>query len=64
MIADGKPQEVFAAAERLAELGLDIPIAAKLVRYLQAAGVPIAGQAVTVTEAYQEISGWLGGERK
>lgn len=63
LLMQGSPAQVFAHERELAELGLDIPVAAKLVRRLRESGAPLAGQAMTVEAAYREISAWLGGAR-
>ena len=59
---DGTPREIFAREAELKKLGLDIPAAAALVRQLKSLGKPLPGTAITVQEAFAEISHWLGGE--
>lgn len=60
---DGIPREIFAREKELKNLGLDIPAVASLVRQLKERGKPLPGRAITVQEAFQEISNWLGGEK-
>lgn len=57
---DGKTHAVFAREQELREIGLDIPAAASIVRRLKGLGKDVSGQAITVDEAYQEITQWLG----
>ncbi|MDD2496584.1 MAG: energy-coupling factor transporter ATPase [Desulfitobacteriaceae bacterium] len=61
IITEGSPREIFAQEEKLKELGLEIPVAASLVRQLKKLGKPVQGTAITVPEALAEISRWLGG---
>ncbi|MGI6065815.1 MAG: energy-coupling factor transporter ATPase [Bacillota bacterium] len=58
---EGSPREIFAQEDKLRELGLEIPVAASLVRQLKRLGKPVQGTAITVPEALAEISLWLGG---
>ena len=58
-VLDGSPADVFAEEEILAQAHLRIPTAAALVRGLRQRGLPLPGTAVTVQQAYAEISGWL-----
>jgi energy-coupling factor transport system ATP-binding protein len=62
VLKDGLPQTVFAAAEEISALGLDIPAAAKLVRQGKSLGLPVPGEAITVAGACRELLEWLGGE--
>jgi energy-coupling factor transport system ATP-binding protein len=55
VVKDGPPAAVFAAAEELSNLGLDIPVAAKLVRQGKTMGLPLPGKAITVAGACQEL---------
>ena len=57
----GPVREVFAEEERLAALGLDVPLSAKLVRRLKAAGKSLPALALTAEEAAAEILAWCGG---
>lgn len=60
---EGSPREIFAREKELTELGLGIPAAASLVRQLKGLGKPLKGTAITVQEAFQEITQWLGGKK-
>ncbi|ATW27142.1 energy-coupling factor transporter ATPase [Candidatus Formimonas warabiya] len=60
---DGAPREVFAREQELKNIGLDIPAAAAVVRRLKERGKPVPGRAITIDEAFQEISQWMGGNR-
>lgn len=59
VVLDGSPADVFAEQEILERAHLRIPTAAALVRGLRQRGIPLPGVAVTVQQAYAEISGWL-----
>lgn len=59
VIADGTPQQVFAAEEVLQQAHLALPPAAQLVRTLHQRGAALPGQAVTVEEACAELLTWL-----
>lgn len=61
ILLDGPPREVFSHEDLLTRAGLDIPQAAHVVRSLKSRGVSLPGQAVSVDEAYREISDWLAG---
>lgn len=61
---DDQPEKIFSQTHALKKIGLDIPAAAALVRKLQELGKPIAGRAITVDQAFQEIAEWLGGKHK
>lgn len=63
LVMDGTPRDVFAREEEIREWGLHIPEAAALVRKLRKLGKPVAGEAITVEEAWQEIEKWLGGQK-
>ncbi len=52
----GSPKQVFAKQQELEAINLDIPLAAKLVRNLQANGYPVAAQAITAEQAAAEIA--------
>lgn len=55
VILDGTPREVFNSASELADIGLELPHGAKLVRRLKEKGSNVAGQALTADEAIIEI---------
>jgi energy-coupling factor transport system ATP-binding protein len=58
----GKPREVFNRAEELRAMGLDIPVAAALMRQLREAGVPVRTDVLTNKEAEEEIARVISGE--
>jgi energy-coupling factor transport system ATP-binding protein len=58
----GKPREVFNRAEELRAMGLDIPVAAALMRQLREAGVPVRTDVLTNKEAEEEIARVITGE--
>jgi energy-coupling factor transport system ATP-binding protein len=59
LVADGTPRQVFAQEDELANRGLAIPTATQAVRRLREKGQQLPALAVTVNEAYKEISTWL-----
>lgn len=59
LVADGTPREVFAKEAELSARGLAIPVATQVVRRLKEQGQQLPAKAVTVDEAYEEISAWL-----
>lgn len=52
---NGKPEEVFELGEELIKLGLDLPFAMKMSRYLQAEGVQLVGQHIIEEELVNDI---------
>lgn len=50
VVLDGSPAEVFEHADRLHEIGLDIPLAAQMARRLRGAGVQLPPGIVTASE--------------
>lgn len=60
ILLEGTPKEVFSRENDLKQVGLAIPGAAALIRKLKTLGKSLPGQAVTLDEAYQEITQWLG----
>ena len=56
LVCDGTPGEVFLEQELLEEMGLEIPEMALLMRDLQAAGMDVDLTAVTVDQAFLEIT--------
>ncbi|MDO4732027.1 MAG: ATP-binding cassette domain-containing protein [Bacillota bacterium] len=59
ILLDGSPDQVFAEEELLREAGLEIPMAAAVVRELKRRGIPLAGTAISVEEAAAEIGDYL-----
>ena len=53
---DGTPREVFARAEELSAIGLTVPDTVALLRALNAGGLDVATDAVTVEECSAEIA--------
>ncbi|MFC3885322.1 energy-coupling factor ABC transporter ATP-binding protein [Bacillus songklensis] len=47
LLAEGTPEEVFALGEKLTEIGLDLPFAAKLSQSLKQAGIPVSNIHIT-----------------
>ncbi len=52
----GTPRDVFNRAEELRAMGLDIPVAAALMRQLRDAGLPVRTDVLTNKEAEKEIA--------
>ena len=61
---DGKVDEVFAEAERLSEIGLDVPVISKLSARLLSAGIPLEGELYTVKGVRDAIIRYMGGNAK
>ncbi len=55
VILEGTPREVFASANTLEAVGLDIPSVSKLVLALRERGIELDGSIYTVEDAYKEI---------
>lgn len=53
--AEGSPAEIFALGDQLVELGLDLPFAMKLTKFLQMEGVPLMGQHMTEEELVNDL---------
>lgn len=53
---DGSPQQVFAREEVLVTLGLEVPVAAALLRKLRIRNFPVPAQGLSVEEAFKEIN--------
>ncbi len=53
---DGSPRQVFAQEELLASLGLEVPVAAALLRKLRMRNFPVPAQGLSVEEAFREIN--------
>ena len=53
--AEGTPAEIFALGDQLVELGLDLPFAMKLTKYLQLEGVSLMGQHMTEEELVNDL---------
>ncbi|MDY4475287.1 energy-coupling factor transporter ATPase [Mitsuokella sp.] len=50
LVAQGKPREIFAQADRMKDLGLDVPLAAELASQLRKKGVPLPQSILTDEE--------------
>ena len=50
LLMDGTPAEVFARAEELMAVGLDVPQCTSLIHELRATGIPLSGEPVTTEE--------------
>ena len=55
LLMDGTPAEVFARADELTAVGLDVPQCTALVHALREAGVEINGEPVTTEECAEMI---------
>lgn len=53
--AEGTPAEIFALGDKLVELGLDLPFAMKLTRFLEIEGVQLMGQHMTEEELVNDL---------
>lgn len=53
--AEGSPAEIFALGDKLVELGLDLPFAMKLTKFLQIEGVQLMGQHMTEEELVNDL---------
>ena len=53
--AEGTPAEIFALGDKLTELGLDLPFAMKLTKFLQIEGVQLMGQHMTEEELVNDL---------
>ncbi|MFJ7953224.1 energy-coupling factor ABC transporter ATP-binding protein [Lysinibacillus sp. NPDC096418] len=53
--AEGAPAEIFALGDKLVELGLDLPFAMKLTKFLQIEGVQLMGQHMTEEELVNDL---------
>ncbi len=60
---EGSAAEVFSKADRLLEIGLDVPQITGLAQKLREAGYDLPEQIYTVKYAVREIAGLLGGKR-
>lgn len=55
LLLTGKPQEIFTHGNELEAIGLDLPFAARLSRFLRQAGVGIQGEHMTEEELVNEL---------
>lgn len=53
--AEGTPAEIFALGDKLIELGLDLPFAMKLTKFLQLEGVSLLGRHMTEEELVNDL---------
>jgi energy-coupling factor transport system ATP-binding protein len=56
IILDGTPAEVFGNADRLREVGLDVPLAASLAHRLRARGIPLEGDILNIEDLRAALS--------
>lgn len=61
LLVDGTPEQVFEREDLLEEAGLELPQAARIVRELRRRGLPLAGRAISVEQAAEEIAAYLSG---
>ena len=59
--ANGGVEEVFSSASELENIGLDVPVIAKIMAKLKNAGIPISGKLYTVDGAEEAILSLIGG---
>lgn len=55
LMMSGKPEEIFVHGDELEAIGLDLPFAARLSRYLHEAGIAIQGEHMTEEELVNEL---------
>ncbi len=63
MVMEGTPGEVFARAEELKGMGLELPPASGFAESLKRRGVDLAAMPLTIEEAEREIAAWIGKKR-
>jgi energy-coupling factor transport system ATP-binding protein len=56
IILDGTPAEVFGNADRLREVGLDVPLAASLAHRLRARGIPLEKDILNIEDLRAALS--------
>ncbi len=61
---EGKPENLFAEAERLRSMGLDIPQVTDLMQRLRSQGLPVNANAVTLQQAHTELAKWLRSRKR
>jgi energy-coupling factor transport system ATP-binding protein len=59
IVLDGSPREVFSQSEVLVRYGLGTPLAVSVMHALQARGLPVRSDAITIAEAAAEIEALL-----
>ncbi len=64
LMMSGTPQEIFHQRERLANAGLDIPSAAKLMMQLRKSGCEVPVDALTREDAAKELAAYLQGKSR
>ena len=55
MLMSGKPEEIFAHGDELESIGLDLPFAARISRFLREEGIAIQGEHMTEEELVNEL---------
>lgn len=60
LVMTGTPSEVFRRAEELKSMNLALPPATEFMYRLQSKGAPVQADALTISEAEQEIYRWIG----
>ena len=61
---DGTPQEIFAQAGQLEQMGLDIPQVTRIFLRLKELGLPVDSDVYTVEQAAQRLLSMKGGRKK
>ncbi len=60
MVMEGSPDEIFSEAEKLKEMGLELPPAAKFADSLARCQIEFTKLPLTIDEVEMEISKWIG----
>ena len=60
----GTVDEIFSDAESLSEIGLDIPVVAKIAASLRKSGIDLKGKLYTVDGVKDALIEYIGGEKK
>ena len=60
----GTDDEIFSDAESLSEIGLDIPVVAKIAASLRKSGIDLKGKLYTVDGVKDALIEYIGGEKK
>jgi energy-coupling factor transport system ATP-binding protein len=55
IVLSGTPSEIFADAEALRDLRLDVPAMKQLADRLQAQGIPVSGDVLQVEDMVREV---------
>lgn len=60
LVMDGSPREVFARAEELRRIGLDLPESLEIAQRIREAGLPLQGDCLTMEETADAVVAALG----